>query len=70
MADVGRHHDSFHKCPEITTLSEYVDGQFSQSMRERIDLHLATCPHCREDVAEFFAVVALLRRLHEPITGP
>ena len=69
MADDDRRQDPFHTCPEITTLSEYVDGRLSPSMRERIDRHLAVCPRCREDVAEFFAVVALLNRLNEPSGG-
>ena len=66
MAEGNRDRDPFHTCPEITTLSEYVDGRLSPSMRERIDRHLAICLRCRGDVAEFFAVVALLDRLREP----
>jgi anti-sigma factor RsiW len=36
----------------VALMSDYVDGVLSARDRERLEAHLATCPHCTEYLAQ------------------
>ncbi len=46
--------------PDNETLSAYVDGQVSPSERREIEDLVTTCERCRDEIADLFAVIALL----------
>ncbi|MBI2871898.1 MAG: zf-HC2 domain-containing protein [Chloroflexi bacterium] len=43
-------------------LSEHIDGRLDHAARARLEVHLATCAACREEMESLRATVALLRR--------
>lgn len=47
-------------------LSEYVDGELTPSEREHAEEHLATCPGCRETLAQLRVVKARAATLVDP----
>ena len=46
-------------------LSDYVDGQVTESERDRVDAHLAGCERCRSELEGLRATVGLLGALPE-----
>ena len=44
-------------------LSDYIDGQISDSDASRVEDHLATCKECGQELATLRATVGLLKRL-------
>jgi anti-sigma factor RsiW len=44
-------------------LGVYVLGAISPADRAMVERHLATCPRCRDEVAELAGIPALLRRV-------
>jgi anti-sigma factor RsiW len=41
----------------VALMSDYVDGALSARDRERLEAHLATCPHCTEYLAQIRATI-------------
>lgn len=41
----------------VALMSDYVDGVLSRRDRERLEAHLATCPHCTEYLAQIKATI-------------
>jgi hypothetical protein len=48
---------------DVATLSSYVDRTLSASDQRAVEAHLASCPSCRQELAETSATVDLLRGL-------
>ena len=44
-------------------LSSYLDGRLSDQDRARVEVHLAACGHCRQELASLRHTVGLLRQL-------
>ena len=44
-------------------MSEYVDGELSESGRERLERHIHDCHHCRQLLANLRQLVDTLRGL-------
>jgi anti-sigma factor RsiW len=44
----------------VALMSDYVDGTLDARDRERLDDHLATCPHCTEYLAQLRATIDAL----------
>ena len=42
----------------VALMSDYVDEVLSRRDRERLEAHLATCPHCTEYLAQIKATIA------------
>lgn len=54
----------------LENLSEYLDGDVSAELKQKIDAHLAGCDECTRFGGEFGAVVKALRQqLGEPSTN-
>ena len=49
-------------CPDLETLSAFLDGEVGEPWNRKISEHLAGCPSCRQSVAE---MGQLGRLLHE-----
>jgi anti-sigma factor RsiW len=57
-------HQPDQRCIELVELlSAYVDHTLPEPARASFDAHLATCPGCREALAQWRAVIALVGRL-------
>ena len=41
----------------VALMSDYVDEVLSRRDRERLEAHLATCPHCTEYLAQIKATI-------------
>jgi anti-sigma factor RsiW len=41
----------------VALMSEYLDGVLPARDRERLEAHLATCPHCTEYLAQIKATI-------------
>ncbi len=51
-------------CRDIRpSLGVYVLGAIDPAERSRVDMHLSTCPECREELAGLASLPALLRRV-------
>lgn len=51
-------------CREIRqALGVYVLGAIDPAERAQVDAHLATCPHCREELASLAGLPAMLRKV-------
>ena len=58
-------------CPEAATdLGAYVLGALEPAERRRVDGHLARCPSCAAEAAEFAALPALLDRVDPADLAP
>ena len=44
----------------VQLMSDYIDGALSDRDRERLDAHLADCPHCREYLAQIRVTIDCL----------
>ena len=44
-------------------MSDYLDGALSPRDRQRLDGHLAGCPHCTEYLAQMRATIAAAGRV-------
>jgi len=51
------------RCTEATEAGAYVLGALAPAERSAYERHLATCPTCREEVAQFAGLPGLLGRL-------
>ena len=47
----------------VALMSDYVDDVLSGSARERLEAHLATCPHCTEYLAQIKATITASGRV-------
>jgi len=47
------------KCPNKITLTQYVDNELPEHLRNHIDTHLLSCPKCRELLEEIKAEIEL-----------
>lgn len=51
-------------CGEVyERLSEWIDGELTDRVAARVQLHVRTCPDCRRLAAELAATVTALHRL-------
>ena len=44
----------------VALVTEYLDGSLGDRDRERLEAHLADCPHCSEYLAELRATIDTL----------
>ncbi len=59
------------RCKDVhLCLPDYLEGELSSEARSNVDVHLADCAECANEVAEMEATVRLLRGLPEPETPP
>lgn len=49
--------------PDIERLSAYLEGELSPAEAQELQAHLDACPACREDLAQFQAMLADLKSL-------
>jgi anti-sigma factor RsiW len=42
----------------VALMSDYLDGALTARDRDRLEAHLATCPHCTEYLAQIEATIA------------
>ena len=42
----------------VNLITDYLDDALDQRDRERLEAHLATCPHCSEYLAQIRATIA------------
>ena len=47
----------------VELMSDYIDGMLSPRDRQRLDAHLAGCPHCTEYLAQMRATIAAAGRV-------
>jgi anti-sigma factor RsiW len=47
----------------VALMSDYVDDVLSRRDRERLEAHLATCPHCTEYLAQIKATITATGRV-------
>jgi anti-sigma factor RsiW len=47
----------------IALMSDYLEGALAPRDRDRLDGHLATCPHCSEYLAQIRATIAAAGRV-------
>ena len=47
----------------VSLMAAYLDGALSERDRERLEHHLAGCPHCSEYLAQIQATVDALGRI-------
>jgi anti-sigma factor RsiW len=41
----------------VSLMTEYLDGTLDRRDRDRLEAHLADCPHCREYLAQIRATI-------------
>ena len=46
----------------VTFMSDYLDGRLDLRDRDRLEEHLAACPHCAEYLAQLRATIDALGR--------
>lgn len=51
-------------------MTDYLDGVLSRRDRERLEAHLADCPHCREYLAQIGLVAATAGRVEPDDLAP
>lgn len=51
-------------------VSPYLDGELSQSERERLERHVEDCPECRELLRELNALIVTLGTLRDEQGAP
>lgn len=51
-------------------VSRYLDGELSQSGRERLEHHVEDCPECRELLRELNALIVTLGTLRDEQGAP
>ena len=42
----------------VSLMTDYLDGALDERDRDRLEAHLATCPHCSEYLAQIRATIA------------
>ena len=47
----------------VTLMTAYLDGSLNVRDRERLEGHLADCPHCSEYLAQFRLTIDVLGRV-------
>lgn len=47
----------------VALMTAYLDGALSRRDRERLEVHLAACPHCLEYLAQIRATIDALGRV-------
>lgn len=53
----------------VELVTDYLEGALSRRDRERLEAHLAACPHCQEYLEQMRAMIAALGRV-EPESLP
>ena len=46
----------------VALMSDYIDGRLAPRDRQRLEVHLAACPHCSEYLAQLRATIDALGR--------
>jgi anti-sigma factor RsiW len=47
----------------VTLVTDYLEGTLSRRDRDRLEVHLATCPHCSEYLAQIRTTIAAAGRV-------
>lgn len=53
----------------VELVTDYLEGALSRRDRERLEAHLAACPHCQEYLEQMRVMIAALGRV-EPESLP
>jgi anti-sigma factor RsiW len=54
----------------ITLMSDYLDGRLDPRDHDRLEQHLAACPHCTEYLAQLRATIDALGRAEPDDLSP
>ena len=54
----------------VALVTEYLDGALSSAQRDRLERHLAGCPHCTEYLAQIRVTIGLAHRLRSDEMTP
>jgi anti-sigma factor RsiW len=54
----------------VALMSDYVEGALAPRDRDRLEGHLATCPHCSEYLAQIRATIAAAGRVEPDDLAP
>lgn len=58
-------------CREAVELvTDYLEGALSRRDREKLEVHLAACPHCTEYLAQMRATIAAVGRIEPDSLAP
>src|SRR5215218_3092572 len=58
------------RCQHADTVAAFLLGALSEAERREFQTHMATCAHCREDVASLRLVADALPLAVPPVAGP
>jgi anti-sigma factor RsiW len=58
------------RCQHADTVAAYLLGALPEAERRAFEAHVATCPHCREDIAELRVVAEALPLAVPPVAPP
>ena len=47
----------------VELVTDYLEGALPRRERERLEAHLAACPHCHEYLRQMRATIALMGRI-------
>lgn len=53
-------------CPDLETLSAFLDGEVGEPWKRKIEQHLLECPACQRNVADMRQLGAVLRNDAQP----
>lgn len=54
----------------VELVTDYLEGALSRRDRERLEAHLAACPHCHEYLAQMRATIAILGAVEPESLAP
>jgi anti-sigma factor RsiW len=54
----------------VSLMTDYLDGALDQRDRDRLEAHLADCPHCSEYLAQMRATIAAAGRVEPDDLSP
>lgn len=54
----------------VELVTDYLEGALSRRDRERLETHLAACPHCTEYLAQMRTTIAVLGRVEPESLTP
>lgn len=56
-------------CDEVKlNLPEYIDGKLDKTTREKVEIHLESCPDCKEQLKEMTSFLAFMSSVPSPET--
>ncbi|HLF41763.1 MAG TPA: zf-HC2 domain-containing protein [Acidimicrobiia bacterium] len=54
----------------VELVTDYLEGALTRRERERLETHLAACPHCHEYLEQIRATIAALGRVEPESLAP